>query len=78
LSPSFAEQGLTACGYSALTLMQEGCEVLSVEFKINLFSPARGDRLAVRGHVLRSGRTITCARGKSSRSARRVRPTARR
>jgi uncharacterized protein (TIGR00369 family) len=53
----------TACGYSALTLMPEGCEVLSVEFKINLFAPARGDRLVARGHVVRSGRTITVCQG---------------
>jgi uncharacterized protein (TIGR00369 family) len=53
----------TACGYSALTLMPEGSEVLSVEFKINLFAPARGDRLVARGRVLRSGRTITVCEG---------------
>jgi uncharacterized protein (TIGR00369 family) len=53
----------TACGYSALTLMPEGSEVLSVEFKINLFAPARGDRLVARGRVLRSGRTITVCQG---------------
>jgi uncharacterized protein (TIGR00369 family) len=53
----------TACGYSALTLMPEGCEVLSVEFKINLFAPARGDRLVARAHVVRSGRTITVCQG---------------
>lgn len=53
----------TACGYSALTLMPTGSEVLTVEFKVNLFAPARGDRLVARGHVLRSGRTITVCQG---------------
>ena len=53
----------TACGYSALTLMPAGSEVLTVEFKINLFAPARGDRLVARGRVLRSGRTITVCHG---------------
>jgi uncharacterized protein (TIGR00369 family) len=53
----------TACGYSALTLMPAGSEVLSVEFKINLFAPARGNRLVARGRVLRSGRTITVCQG---------------
>ena len=52
-----------ACGYSALTLMPAGSEVLSVEFKVNLFAPARGDRLVARGRVLRSGRTITVCHG---------------
>lgn len=53
----------TACGYSALTLMPAGSEVLSVEFKINLFAPARGERLIARGQVIRSGRTITVCHG---------------
>jgi len=53
----------TACGYSALTLMPAGSEVLTVEFKINLFAPARGDRLVARGRVLRSGRTFTVCHG---------------
>ena len=53
----------TACGYSALTLMPPGSEVLSVEFKINLFAPARGDKLVARGRVVRSGRTLTVCQG---------------
>lgn len=53
----------SACGYAAYTLMPAGSEVLSVEFKINLFAPARGDRLVARGRVIRSGRTITVCQG---------------
>lgn len=53
----------TACGYSAFTLMPPGSEVLSVEFKINLFAPARGDKLVARGRVVRSGRTLTVCQG---------------
>lgn len=53
----------SACGYSALTLMGEGSEVLSVEFKINFFAPARGERLVARGRVVRSGRTISVCQG---------------
>lgn len=53
----------TSCGYSALTLMTAGSEVLTVEFKINLFAPARGDRLVASGRVLRPGRTITVCHG---------------
>lgn len=49
----------SACGYSALTLMDPGSEVLSVEFKTNLLAPARGDELIARGHVVKSGRTVT-------------------
>ncbi len=53
----------TACGYSALTLMPAGSEVLTVEFKVNLFAPAKGERLVARGRVVRSGRTITVCHG---------------
>jgi uncharacterized protein (TIGR00369 family) len=51
----------TACGYAALTLMPAGSEVLSVEFKINLLAPARGD-VTARARVLRPGRTLTVCR----------------
>lgn len=53
----------TACGYAALTLMVPGSEVLSVEFKVNLLAPARGERLLARGRVVRSGRTLTVCQG---------------
>jgi uncharacterized protein (TIGR00369 family) len=53
----------SACGYSALTLMAAGSEVLTVEFKINLFAPAQGEQLIARGRVVRAGRTITVCQG---------------
>src|SRR5579859_7631902 len=34
----------SACGYAALTLQPAGSDVLTVEFKVNLLSPATGDR----------------------------------
>jgi uncharacterized protein (TIGR00369 family) len=49
----------SACGYAALTLMPDGSEVLSVEFKINLLAPAVGPLLVARARVVRSGRTLT-------------------
>ncbi len=49
----------SSCGYAAFTLMPPGAGVLSVEFKVNLLAPARGDILVARGRVLRPGRTIT-------------------
>ncbi|HEX8747055.1 MAG TPA: PaaI family thioesterase [Pyrinomonadaceae bacterium] len=49
----------SACGYAALTLMTEDSDVLSVEFKINLLSPARGEKLIARAGVKRAGRTLT-------------------
>ena len=33
--------------------------VLSVEFKVNLLAPAKGERLIARAEVKRAGRTIT-------------------
>ena len=53
----------TACGYAAFTLMPADAAVLSVEFKLNLLTPARAERLIARGRVLRAGRTITVCVG---------------
>jgi uncharacterized protein (TIGR00369 family) len=53
----------TACGYAALTLAAPGAEVLSVEFKLNLLSPAVGERFVARARVVRAGRNITVCAG---------------
>jgi uncharacterized protein (TIGR00369 family) len=53
-----------ACGCAAYTLMPAGARVLSVEFKINLLSPADGDVFLARGKVIKPGRTITVCVGK--------------
>jgi uncharacterized protein (TIGR00369 family) len=53
----------SACGYAALTLMPEGCEVLTAELKVNLLEPAEGARLVAVGEVLRAGRKLTVCRG---------------
>ena len=53
----------SACGYAALTLMPAGAEVLSIEFKLNLLSPARGEGFAARARVVRAGRNITVCAG---------------
>jgi len=55
----------SACGYSALTLMEEAAEVLTVELKVNLLAPAAGDSLVARGRVLRAGRTLTICSGEA-------------
>lgn len=49
----------TAGGYAGLTVFRAGSAVLTVEFKINLIAPARGDALLAVGRVLKSGRTLT-------------------
>ncbi|HEU4725179.1 MAG TPA: PaaI family thioesterase [Candidatus Eisenbacteria bacterium] len=53
----------SACGYAAFSLMPAGAGVLSVEFKVNLLAPAKGETLIARGRVLRAGRTITVCQG---------------
>lgn len=40
-----------ACGIAAFTLMPEGSDILTVEFKTNLLAPARGERFLFRGVV---------------------------
>lgn len=49
----------SACGYAALTLMEPGAAVLSVEFKINLLAPAEGKHFRAAGQVVRAGHTLT-------------------
>lgn len=49
----------SAGGYAALTRMPAGSEVLSVEYKLNLLTPARGDLAVTQGRVVRAGRTLS-------------------
>jgi uncharacterized protein (TIGR00369 family) len=49
----------TACGYAAYSLMPAGSDVLSVEFKVNLLRPAKGERFTARAEVVKSGKTLT-------------------
>jgi uncharacterized protein (TIGR00369 family) len=53
----------SACGYAAFSMMPEGSAVLTVEFKVNLMSPAKGDRFIAEGRVVKSGRTLTVTQG---------------
>jgi uncharacterized protein (TIGR00369 family) len=54
----------SACGYAAYTLMPEDSRVLSVEFKVNFLSPAKGERFRAEGRVIKSGKTLTVCEGK--------------
>jgi uncharacterized protein (TIGR00369 family) len=52
----------SACGYAALSVAPEGHDVLTVEFKVNLLSPAVGEEFCARAQVKRAGKTlIVCA-----------------
>jgi acyl-coenzyme A thioesterase PaaI-like protein len=49
--------------------------VLSVEFKVQLLTPARGERFRATGRVVRAGRTITAVMGELRALARDPMPT---
>ena len=53
----------SACGYAALSLMEPGAAVMSVEFKLNLLAPGAGERFRAVGRVVRGGRTLTVCTG---------------
>lgn len=48
----------SAAGYAAMTVVPASASVLTVEFKMNLMSPADGEQLIARGKVVRPGRTL--------------------
>lgn len=52
----------SAGGYAAFTLMPADSSVLTVEYKINMLAPAKGERLRAVGTVLKPGRTLSIVR----------------
>ena len=52
----------SACGYAAYSLMPASASLVTVEYKINILAPGRGE-LRARGEVIRPGRTLTVTRG---------------
>lgn len=55
----------SACGYAAFSLMPADKAVLSVEYKINLLAPAKGQRFMAKAHVIKAGRNITVCAGEA-------------
>lgn len=53
----------TACGYAAFTLMPPGAAVLTVEFKMNLLAPGKGEAALARARVVKAGRTLSVVSG---------------
>ena len=53
----------SACGYSAFSLMPADSGILTIEFKVNLLSPAKGEWFQAIGKVKKPGRTITVSDG---------------
>ena len=54
--------GDSAAGYAALTMMEEGCEVLTAEMKINLLAPGRDGPLRAVGSVEKCGARLVIVR----------------
>jgi len=48
-----------AGGYAGITLFPQGSSILTVEYKLNLVAPAKGEWLEAVAKVIRSGRTLT-------------------
>jgi len=55
----------SACGYAAFSMMPEDAAVLTIEFKVNLLAPGKGERFLFRGSVTKPGRTIIVADGQA-------------
>ncbi len=53
----------SACGYAGFSLMPADAAVLTIEYKINLLAPAKGERFRMIGEVVKPGRTITVVEG---------------
>lgn len=52
----------SAGGYAALSVMPAGSRILTVEFKINMLSPANGTILSAEGNVIKAGRSLAVTR----------------
>ena len=53
----------SACGYAALSTMPLDAGILSIEFKVNLLAPAKGEKFKAVGKVIKAGKNITVTQG---------------
>jgi len=53
----------SACGYAALSLSEPNTGVLTVEYKVSLLAPARGEHFVAVGRVIKSGRSMCFTEG---------------
>lgn len=57
---------LDAAGtYSAYSVIDPDASILTIEFKVNLLSPGRGERFLFRGEVTKPGTTIIVSDGRA-------------
>jgi uncharacterized protein (TIGR00369 family) len=55
----------TACGICAVTVMPLDSGILTIEYKINLLAPGKGERFRLIGRVRKAGRTIVVTEGEA-------------
>ncbi|WP_117193063.1 PaaI family thioesterase [Rhizobium terrae] len=55
----------SACTYAAYTVIEPDVSILTIEFKVNLMSPGRGERFLFRGEITKPGSTIIVADGRA-------------
>jgi uncharacterized protein (TIGR00369 family) len=55
----------SACGYAASTLFPHDAGILTIEYKINLLAPGKGQLFRMEGIVVKPGRTITVVEGRA-------------
>lgn len=55
----------TACTYAAYTIIAPESSLLTIEFKVNLMSPGRGERFLFRGEITKPGSNIIVADGRA-------------
>ena len=53
-----ATMAVHTAGYAAYTTVSESIRILTIEFKINFFKPAVGERIVCRSKVVNNGRKI--------------------
>ncbi|CAN7243686.1 PaaI family thioesterase [Pararhizobium sp. LjRoot238] len=53
-----------ACTYAAYSVIDPDASILTIEFKVNLMSPGRGERFLFRGQVTKPGTTIIVSDGR--------------
>lgn len=54
-----------ACTYAAYTMIEPDVSILTIEFKVNLMSPGKGDRFLFRGEITKPGSNIIVADGRA-------------
>ena len=55
----------TAGTYAAYSVLDPDASILTIEFKVNLMSPGRGERFLFRGEIIKPGNNLIVADGRA-------------